>query len=68
MTSDDESATTRPRRPLWIEDAERLDLAIYAAIAVALIVVHRREIMPTLAAPFRRRAAVPVNQPDGALV
>ena len=25
--------TPRPRRPAWIEDAERLDLAIYAAIA-----------------------------------
>ena len=25
--------TRRPRRPAWIEDAERLDLAIYAAIA-----------------------------------
>ena len=24
---------TRPRRPGWIEDAERLDLAIYAAVA-----------------------------------
>ena len=33
MSTDVESATTRPRRPRWIEDAERLDLAIYAAIA-----------------------------------
>jgi len=28
-----EPATPRPRRPRWVEDAERLDLAIYAAIA-----------------------------------
>ena len=28
-----ESTTTRPRRPRWIEDAERVDLAIYTAIA-----------------------------------
>ena len=28
-----EPAAPRPRRPKWIEDAERVDLAIYAAIA-----------------------------------
>ena len=28
-----ESATPRSRRPRWIEDAERVDLAVYAAIA-----------------------------------
>jgi membrane-associated phospholipid phosphatase len=28
-----EPAAPRPRRPEWIEDAERVDLAIYAAIA-----------------------------------
>ena len=33
MSTEVESATTRPRRLRWIEDAERLDLAIYAAIA-----------------------------------
>ncbi len=33
MGTDDESAASRPRRPRWIEDAERLDLAVYAAIA-----------------------------------
>ena len=33
LSTDVESATTRPRRPRWIEDAERVDLAIYAAIA-----------------------------------
>ena len=33
MSTNLESTTTRPRRPRWIEDAERLDLAIYAAIA-----------------------------------
>ena len=42
--------------------------AIYAAVAVALVLVHRRRLMLTLAAPFRRRVAVPVDQPDGALV
>ena len=33
MSTNLESTTTRPRRPRWIEDAERVDLAIYAAIA-----------------------------------
>ena len=33
MATNVESAAPRPRRPVWIEDAERLDLAIYAAIA-----------------------------------
>ena len=33
MSTNVESTTARPRRPRWIEDAERLDLAIYAAIA-----------------------------------
>ena len=33
MSTDAESATPQPRRPSWIEDAERIDLAIYAAIA-----------------------------------
>ena len=33
MSTNTQPATTRPRRPRWIEDAERLDLAIYAAIA-----------------------------------
>ena len=33
MSANVESAAPRPRRPRWIEDAERLDLAIYAAIA-----------------------------------
>jgi cation:H+ antiporter len=42
--------------------------AIYAVIAVVLVVVHRHQLVPTLSAPFRKRAAVPVGQPDGALV
>lgn len=42
--------------------------AIYAAIALALVVVHRRQLISTLAAPLRRRVAVPADQPDGALV
>ena len=33
MGTNAEPATHRPRRPRWVEDAERLDLAIYAAIA-----------------------------------
>ena len=33
MSTHVESAAPRPRRPTWIEDAERIDLAIYAAIA-----------------------------------
>ena len=33
MNTNVESAAQRPRRPTWIEDVERLDLAIYAAIA-----------------------------------
>ena len=33
MSTNVESAALRPRRPAWIEDAELLDLAIYAAIA-----------------------------------
>ncbi|WZH37967.1 MAG: sodium:proton exchanger [Microbacterium enclense] len=31
--------------------------AVQVVIAVTLLIVHRREILPTLAAPFRRRAA-----------
>ena len=33
MSSDAEPATTSPRPLRWVEDAERVDLAIYAAIA-----------------------------------
>ena len=33
MSGDVEHATQRPRRWRWVEDAERVDLAIYAAIA-----------------------------------
>jgi membrane-associated phospholipid phosphatase len=33
LTTNAESAGPRPRRPGWVEDAERVDLAIYAAIA-----------------------------------
>ncbi len=33
MNANVESAAPRLRRPTWIEDAERMDLAIYAAIA-----------------------------------
>ena len=33
MGTNAEPATHRPRRPRWVEDAERLDLALYAAIA-----------------------------------
>ena len=33
MGTNAEPATHRPRWPRWVEDAERLDLAIYAAIA-----------------------------------
>lgn len=37
--------------------------AVYLAIAVVLFVVHRRELWPTLSAPFRRRPAeVPSEQ------
>ena len=33
MDSDRGPATAPPRRARWIEDAERLDLALYAAVA-----------------------------------
>ena len=33
MNGEGEDAQQAPRRPRWIEDAERLDLAVYAAIA-----------------------------------
>jgi membrane-associated phospholipid phosphatase len=33
LSTNVESAGPRPRRPAWVEDAERVDLAIYAAIA-----------------------------------
>jgi cation:H+ antiporter len=44
--------------------------AVYAAIALALLVVHRHQIIPTLAAPFRpvRRAIVSEPEPERALV
>jgi hypothetical protein len=32
LTTNAESGDGPPRRPTWITDAERLDLAIYAAI------------------------------------
>jgi membrane-associated phospholipid phosphatase len=33
LHTDDEAGDPPPQRPSWIEDAERLDLAIYAAVA-----------------------------------
>jgi hypothetical protein len=33
MSTSIKSAAPRPRRTAWIEDAERVDLTIYAAIA-----------------------------------
>ena len=39
--------------------------AVYAVLAVALMVHHRRELVPTLTTPFRRTpAAVPVREPE----
>jgi cation:H+ antiporter len=35
--------------------------ACYGAIAVVMFVLHRRQILPTLAAPFRRDVAAPVG-------
>ena len=39
--------------------------AVYAVLAVALMVHHRRELVPTLVTPFRRTpATVPVREPE----
>jgi hypothetical protein len=40
----------------------------YAAIALALLVHHRREILPTLTAPLRRRPVPADEQRDRVLV
>jgi cation:H+ antiporter len=40
----------------------------YGAIALVLLVHHRREILPTLTAPFRRRPVAAAEQRDRALV
>ncbi|HEV2927548.1 MAG TPA: sodium:proton exchanger [Propionibacteriaceae bacterium] len=37
--------------------------AVYAVIAVALLVVHRHQIIPTLTAPFRPMRPAPVAEP-----
>jgi cation:H+ antiporter len=37
--------------------------AIYLAIAVAALIRHRRHILPTLAAPFRRTPSEPAREP-----
>ena len=39
--------------------------AVYAVLAVALMAHHRRELIPTLTAPFRPTpAAMPVREPE----
>ncbi len=38
--------------------------AIQAAFAVGFLIAHRREIIPTLAAPFRRTQAAPMTTPE----
>ncbi|WP_022878694.1 sodium/hydrogen exchanger [Microbacterium sp. B19] len=38
--------------------------AVQVAIAIAMLIVHRRDIVPTITAPFRRRSAEPEPAPE----